>query len=208
MEIINWLCTPEGVLTMNYGPKGFCWDYDENGKTYFTEFGLTCNTDRTTMMPEEWGGSTFNDGAFQINNTTFSLTDVNPESGEQYDKEYWASYQSPEGLNEADKDWREFTGCTTVEEYMENTDYRVMIATTYSESSKSAELDVVWNQVAEAIVNYSWQAIYAESDEEFDSIVKEMRGRVRAYDPQEQCRAWCEGEAATINELQTPLRGN
>lgn len=206
MEIINWLCTPEGRLTTEYGPRGLCWDYDENNKTYFTDFGYTCVTDRTTMMPEEWGGATFNDGAFQINNTTWSLNDVNPETGEKYDKEFWASYQSAEGLNDADRDWRNFTGCTLVEDYMEKTDYVVDIATTYAESKRSAELDVIWNQVKTCIVEYSWKAIYASTEEEFDSLVQEMRGRVRSYDPMEQCRQWCEEEAARKNSLQAPLR--
>lgn len=206
MEIINWLCTPEGRLTTEYGPRGLCWDYDENNKTYFTDFGYTCVTDRTTMMPEEWGGATFNDGAFQINNTTWSLNDVNPETGEKYDKEFWASYQSAEGLNDADRDWREFTGCTLVEDYMEKTDYVVDIATTYAESKRSAELEVIWNQVKTCIVEYSWKAIYASTEEEFNSLVQEMRGRVRSYDPMEQCKQWCEEEAARKNSLQAPLR--
>lgn len=206
MEIINWLCTPEGRLTTEYGPRGLCWDYDENNKTYLTDFGYTCVTDRTTMMPEEWGGATFNDGAFQINNTTWSLNDVNPETGEKYDKEFWASYQSAEGLNDADRDWREFTGCTLVEDYMEKTDYVVDIATTYAESKRSAELEVIWNQVKTCIVEYSWKAIYASTEEEFNSLVQEMRGRVRSYDPMEQCKQWCEEEAARKNSLQAPLR--
>ncbi len=206
MEIINYLCTPEGRLTAEYGPRGLCWDYDENSKTYFTDFGKTCVTDRTTMMPEEWGGATFNDGAFQINNTTWSLNDVNPETGEKYDKEFWASYQSAEGLNDADKDWREFTGCTTVEEYMENTDYVVDIATTWAEGKRSAELDVIWNQVKECIVEYSWKAIYAETEADYDKFVKEMQGKVRMYDPQQQCKKWCEEDAARNDALQAPLR--
>ena len=206
MEIINYLCTPEGRLTSDYGPRGLCWDYDENNKTYFTDFGKTCDSDRTTMMPAEWGGATFNDGANQINNTTWSAADTNPETGEKYDKDFWASTQSPDGLNDADKDWREFTGCTTVEEYMESGNYRVDIATTYAENKKSAELDVIWNQVATCIKEYSWKAIYAETEADYDKYVKEMQGKVRMYDPQQQCKKWCEADAARKNELQAPLR--
>ncbi|MBQ8821527.1 MAG: hypothetical protein IJZ82_02695 [Lachnospiraceae bacterium] len=206
MEIINWLCTPEGRITMDYGPQGLCWDYNEDGRIAFTDFGKTCDSDRTTVMPEEWGGATFNDGAFQINNTTWSSNDTNPVTGEKYNKEFWASTQTPDGLNEADKDWRETTGCTTVEEYMESGNYKVDIATTFAEGSRSAELDVIWNQVKECIVQCSWQAIYCDTVEEFDAKVKEMQGKVRMYDPQQQCKKWCEEEAARKNELQAPLR--
>jgi len=37
MAIINWLSTPEGFLTMQWGPRGVTWDYDKKGKTYLTE---------------------------------------------------------------------------------------------------------------------------------------------------------------------------
>lgn len=208
MEIINWLCTPEGRITMDYGPQDLCWVYNDEGKIEFTEFGKTCDSDRTTVMPEEWGGATFNDGAFQINNTTWSANDTNPVTGEKYNKDFWASTQTPDGLNEADKDWREYTGCATVEAYMESGNYTVDIATTFAEGSRSAELDVIWNQVKECIVQYSWKAIYAETPEEYASIVKEMQGKVKMYDTQEQCRKWCEEEAARKNELQAPLRNN
>lgn len=207
MEIINWLCTPEGRITMDYGPKGVCWDYDENGKTYLTEFGLQCKEDRTTMMPEEWGGATFNDGAFQVNNTTWTANDINPESGEKYQYEFWASAQLPDGLCENDKDWREYTGCTTQEEYMEKTDYIVDIATTYAARKIDDQaLKTACEQVATCLKEYSWKAIYAESDEEFDAIVSEMRGKAKGYG-YDKCIEWYKEEAAIKNALQEPLRG-
>ena len=39
MAIINWLATPEGRMTLEYGPKDVCWYYDEDGNTCFTELG-------------------------------------------------------------------------------------------------------------------------------------------------------------------------
>lgn len=205
MEIINWLCTPEGRLTMDYGPKELCWDYDENGKTYFTDFGLTCKEDRTTLMPEEWGGATFNDGAFQVNNTTWTAADINPETGERYNSDYWASTQVPEGRCTAEVDWREYTGCQTVDEYMETCKYVIDIPTTYSESTREAELDATWQQVITCIKDYSWQAIYADTEEKFDALVNEMRGKAMSYGYQ-RCVTWSQNEAAMRNALQEPLR--
>lgn len=205
MEIINYLATPEGRLTTDYGPKGLCWDYDENNKTYFTDLGKLCDKDRTTMMPQEWGGATFNDGACQLNNTTWSTDDINPESGERYNKEYWQSYQEPEGLNEADRDWREFAGTSVIDEYLESGNYVVSVATTYSESTRSPELDSIWEQVATCFRDYTWKAMYADTEEEFAKIVSEMRGKAKSYG-YDQCLNWCENEAAIKNALQEPLR--
>lgn len=206
MEIINWLSTPEGVITMEYGPKGLCWDYDENGRTYMTDFGKTCVEDRQTLMPDEWGGATFNDGAFQPNNRTWSIADVNPESGEPYDKQYWLSYQVPEGRCDAERDWRAVTGSQTVQEYMDaRGKYLVDPPNNYSESKRDAELDQKWQQIATCLKDYSWRAIYAESEEEFNQIVSEMQARAKSYG-YDECIAWCEAEAARKNELQAPLR--
>lgn len=205
MEIINWLCTPEGRLTLDYGPKGLCWDYDENGKTYLTDFGKTCAEDRTTLMPEEWGGATFNDGSFQINNITWAAADTNPESGEPYDRAYWASEQVEGGRCAAEADWREKTGCVTINEYMENTDYFVDVPTSFSEGTKDDALKTKWEQVATCLKDYSWKAIYAETEEEYNKIVTEMRGKAMSYGYNE-CIKWCREEAARKNELQAPLR--
>ncbi len=202
MDIINWLCTPEGRTTLDYGPKGLTWDYDENNKCYFTELGKKAMADRTTMMPEEWGGATFNDGAFQINNITWSPTDVNPVSGEKYDKEFWSSTQSAEGRNAADQDWRDFTGCTTVEEYMEKTDYKVFVASTFSASKLSDELESIKEQIQTCVKDYSWKAIYAADEEEFNKIVSDMKNRARSYDPTQKVKAWAKSECDRKHVLQ------
>lgn len=205
MEIINWLCTPEGRLTIDYGPKGVCWDYDENGKTYFTEFGKTCFEDRTTLMPSEWGGATFNEGAFQVNNLTWSSADINPESGERYDQQYWASNLVPEGRCDAERDWREYTGYDTLEEYMDSCNYAVDVPTTFSFAERDPQLESTWVQVATCLKDYSWRAIYAETEEEFQAIVNEMRGRAKSYG-YDACTQWSIEQAAIKNALQEPLR--
>lgn len=205
MEIINWLCTPEARVTMDYGPKGLCWDYDENGRTYFTEFGKTCFEDRKTLMPEEWGGATFNEGAFQINNTTWTAADVNPESGERYDQQYWASTQVPDGRCDAERDWREFTGCMTVQEYMDTCNYSIDQPTPFVMETLDPQMQSVWDQVALCLVDYSWRAIYAETEEDFNAIVNEMRGKAKSYG-YDTCIKFCQEQAAIRNELQAPLR--
>lgn len=205
MEIINWLATPEGRLAMEYGPRGLCWDYDENSKTYLTDFGKTCIEDRTTMMPEEWGGSTFNEGAMQMNNTTWTLSDTNPETGEKYNRLFWASTQLPDGECEMDKDWRDKTGFVLVEDYLNSRPYRVSVFSSYSESKQDAELSSAFQQVGTCIKDGSWKAIYATSDEEFDRLVNEMRGKAMSYN-YARCIEWCYNEAAIKNALQEPNR--
>ncbi len=207
MAIINYLCTPEGYLTYWYGPKGLCWDYDESGNTILTEFGETCYKDKKgTVMPDEWGGGYFNDGTFQANNTTWSLDASNPDStADSYNCENWIS-RRVDTEYEMLKDWRDMMGCYNSQEYMDSVNHKVALATSYTESKRSDDLELIWNQVKTCIVNYSWQAIYAETDEDYEAIVAEMRKKRDEYDPNGECLQWCYDEAAKRCALEDEVR--
>jgi multiple sugar transport system substrate-binding protein/putative aldouronate transport system substrate-binding protein len=195
MEIINYLCTPEGRMTMEYGPQGVCWDYDSDGKTYFTELGAKCSADQETSMTDAGYQGTFHDGALQINNTTWALDAVNPDSnGETYNYKTWASNQT-EAVCDIDQDWRDYTGCNTTNEYMASGNYRISPASTYVKSTIDEEFKTKWTQTTNCITTYSWNAIYAESDEEYDQIVAEMIEQANSYYYQD-CLDWSLSEAA------------
>lgn len=181
MAIINWLSTPEGRMTTEYGPKDTCWYYDENGNTCFTDLGLACKTDITTDMSEAGYTGTFDDGSFKMNNTTWALDAENPDSnGETYNYLNWKSYNETV-TSDIKTAWQKWSGYDTADEYTYAQDYILAPGTTYSAGAHSDELQVTWDQVATCIKNYSWQAIYAKSDKEFDSIVAEMTKQAKAY---------------------------
>ncbi|MGN0675757.1 MAG: hypothetical protein ACI4KG_08380 [Oscillospiraceae bacterium] len=207
MAIINYLATPEGYMTYNYGPKDLCWYYDEEGNSCLTDLGEQAQADRKgTMMPDEWGGGTFNDGTFQANNTTWSKDASNPDSnGETYNYINWKSRRTNETYDIL-QDWRDKYGQYTFQDYMNTTNFKVALGTSYTESKRSDELKIIWEQVAECLVNYSWQAIYASSDEEYDRIVAEMIKKCGEYDPNGECLAWCENEASIRCALEDQVR--
>lgn len=182
MAIIDWFCTPEGTMTMAWGPQGTVWDYDEDGRPFLTEFGLEVRSDETTEMIDGYTG-TYIDGSSQINNTTWSYASENPDAsnGDPYEYSLWETYKE-RPVSDIEEDWREFTDSLDVNEYLEDNDHlAISVGTTYSGSSTDAELTTIWNQVTEAVKTYSWQAIYAESDEEFEEIVDEMRDQCYEY---------------------------
>ena len=173
LEIINWLATPEGSMYMWYGPQGVTWDYDENGLTYFTELGKKTNADSTYSMEgvqwtSPWTGKTYtftgtyNDGNVQINNVTLSMDMENPDAanGETFNKITWES-EITATTYDIQQDWREHTGFTSADQYMNAGKYTVMPEINYSESNREGSLKLVWDQVADAVRTYSWRAIYA-----------------------------------------------
>ena len=209
MAIINYLSTPEGYMTYWWGPKDLCWYYDEDGLTHFTELGETAYKDRKgTIMPDEWGGGSFNDGTFQANNTTWSKDAPNPDSnGETYNCENWAS-RLVDTKYAIFQDWRDYSGQFTPQMYMDSVNHKVSLGTSYTETKKSDDLKIIWEQVAKCIVSYSWQAVYASSDEEYDRIVAEMTQKCKDYDPDGVCLEWCENEAAIRHALEEEARKN
>ena len=207
MAILNYLATPEGYLTYWYGPKDVCWYYDDDGNTCFTELGELAYKDRKgTMMPSEWGGASFNEGTFQANNNTWTRDAKNPESAnDTYNCENWISRRA--NLNyDILNDWREFNNAYNAQEYMNNRDYKVLLGTSFSISPQSDELKVIWKQVTKCVTTYSWQAIYAKSDDEYDKIVAEMIQKCNEYDPTGECKAYSLGEAERRKGLDDAVR--
>lgn len=203
MEIINYLATPEGRMTMEYGPKGYTWDYDDQKHAYLTDVGMKCQKDKNTTMGGGYKGS-YHDGELQINNVTWSLDASNPDSdGETYNKESWASYNATPS-SDIEKDWRDKTGCTTINEYMEKDKYTVAPGTSFSKETQDTTLKTTWNQVTTEIKNSSWKAIYAKSDKKFDSVVASMKKSAKKYG-YDKCVEWSRNQASRRKALEDAI---
>ena len=216
MAIMDFLSTPEGSMTMWYGPRGLTWDYNEDGGMYFTELGKKTSTDsKYDMNGIVWTSpytgkqytlsGTMNDGFLQINNQTLTRDMVNPDGklGEPFNKDYWVSEQTA-ATYEIQEDWRAWAAAnvasdTTIslaDQYFEAIHkYTVMPDLPYAEDPKSDELKVKWDQCAKAITTNSWRAIFAKADGEFNMHLMNMRNQCKAYGYAE-CDAWVRGEAA------------
>jgi len=179
MAIINWLSTPEGTITAVYGPKGVTWDYDKNGKPYFTDLGKLTSIDPNQPMSAPYTG-TFKEGLCQINNTTWGLDAINPESKEPYNFHKWSSVLTA-SKTPIEQSWRTWAKASTPDEYLGNRKFILSPGTMFTEEPIPTDLKVKWNQVADSIKNNSWKAIYAKTDAEFTKIVDQMTKDVNSY---------------------------
>lgn len=203
MELINYFSTPEGRMTMQYGPQGYTWDYDEDGNTVFTEHGKKCIADQNTTMGGGYKGS-FHDGALQINNTTWSIDAENPDSnGDTYNSTYWKK-NIEDAQSDIEQDWRDKTGVKTINDYFEKGKYTVSPGTSFSLGSKDDTLKTTWGQVTTCIKTESWNAIYAKSDKEFDKIVARMIKSANAYG-YDKCKAWSIEQSTIRKSLEDQL---
>lgn len=211
MQVINYFATPTGNLEQQYGPKGLCWDYDENGKTYFTELGAKTHLDNETEMVTDkdeyqvYCGDSFKNGQQQLNNIIWALDAVNPESGERFNYKYWESESAPPADGSLEATWRKNNNAISTDDFMDQRgNYVISQKYSYSEGSKSAELKVVWKQVTESITTWSWRAIEAESDEDFEAAINSMIKEAKSYDngtAYDQCVEWSENEARILTEI-------
>ncbi len=202
MEILNYFCTPEGFMTMTYGPKDECWYYDEEGYTHFTELGEACKKDLKTPMEGHEG--TYQDGQMQMAVSTWAVDSLNPDSnGETYNSDNWKSNQE-EAKYDIQKDWQNHTGAKEINEYFEMGNFTVSPGTSYAASTKSDDLKTVWKQVTDCIKNESWNALYAKSDAEFDKCVAKMRKETAGYG-YDKCLEWSQQEAEKRKALEDAL---
>lgn len=96
MELINWMADPDNQITLQYGPKGLCWDVDEEGYYYLTEWGLNAFYNRDDVqVPEEYGGGYFGSGYSNVIGMVWHEDAVNPNSkhGESFNHETWKLMQ-------------------------------------------------------------------------------------------------------------------
>lgn len=211
MQVINWFATPTGMLEQQYGPQGLCWYYDENGKTCFTDLGRTASADQNTELVSDnpdyqiYCGDSFKNGMQQLNNLVWSLDAINPDSGETFNKKGWASEKAPLADGNIELVWRENNNSNSMDEYLDSRGKFVISQKySYAEGKKDADLKVVWEQVTKSITTWSWKAIEADTEEEFENAINEMLKEAKSYNNGEgynQCIEWSENEAAILTDI-------
>lgn len=135
----------------------------------------------------------FKDGISNLH-VTWQVDARNLDSnGETYNCKNWESMKSND-VTEIEKDWRTHTGSDSADNYLASRKYKLSVGTMYAATPMSDELVVTWNQVSECVKTYSWKAISASSDEEFNTIITDMIQDAKNYGLDE-CNAYQINEA-------------
>ena len=186
LEIIDWLCSEEGMIEQNYGPKGLCWDYNADGVPEMTDFGWTCQEDKqNTEMPAEYGGGTFQDGESKINHETVKTEQMIPGKTYSYNYKGWPCY-AEHYATELSKAWSEeyADGATSgVDLYRQKNQVSLQlpVAMAYAKASLSEEGQQKRAQFAPVMKEYSWKCANSASDEEFEQNWIYMVDTSKAY---------------------------
>ncbi len=179
-DFIDWLYSPEGVRLNGQtsgaaGIEGLTWERGEDGLPQLTEYGKKALPDNDVEVPEEYGGGSWKDGGSKLNFKTVNTRDIDPDTGETYAWESWSTTLSNE-INPLAVDWQEYMGASSSMEYLKENDMiTVSAGTAYSIPLANADITTIREQCKSAIVGASWEMIFAESDEEFEEMLAEMK---------------------------------
>lgn len=201
MAVLDWLCTPQGRLTQEYGPKGVGWDYDLEKNTCLIDLPVdAAGEDR--VMPESSGYTgTWSQGIPQFNNTTWTIHTVNPESdGQTYSTATWPNVMGAD-VSAVEQRWRDANQAESAREYLSEFRYSIAKPHTYTASSKSGRLGEIWGKVTQIIRDGSWDCIFAQTEEAFERVFADMCQQAEAAG-YEECVQWCEKEAALRKALE------
>jgi putative aldouronate transport system substrate-binding protein len=212
VDFIDWLYSPEGIQASTSqtagtcGPEGLTWEM-KDGKPVLTDFGVKAFVDIEDGLnvPDEWGGGSWKDGVSQLNIKTVGIVDVDPETGVCYNYQRWDDYQSRISTK-LTEDWAaQHDGVKSAIQYMSDNDLLLVLAgTNYATPEYDTDISTIKEQCKQSIVAYSWQMVFANSDDEFNSLFKEMKDTVNglgfdqvlAVDKQN-----CQDKIAAIKEV-------
>lgn len=186
LEIIEWLCTEEGIISWVYGPQGLTWDYGEDGVPYVTEFGWECleNGDGTTM-PAEYGGGTYSDGGMRFDLSTLMLEQIIPGKTYSFSYKGWPCYEERYSTNLSEAWSKNYAdgAKTTVELYKEKLDVVLVSPEAFSWTYPTMSDDALSNRAlfAPVMKEGSWKCVYAETDEEFEQLWSNMVATCKSY---------------------------
>ncbi|MCR5743231.1 MAG: extracellular solute-binding protein [Lachnospiraceae bacterium] len=198
MEILNWLATPEGTLTIIYGPRGICWDVDADGKLYLTDTGRACRNDMNTEITYNGVTYPFREGLLMINNNIWKYSslipsdtlDLNLAAGNTFYCESWDNEQGAASCD-LEESWRTYSGCKNSEEFILKNDNTVYIP--YSGYIAVPDSDVLaskYETVGMIIADGSWECVYADSEKKFEKLFDKMTADAYAAGLQE-CYEYC-----------------
>ncbi|MDO5423664.1 MAG: extracellular solute-binding protein [Eubacteriales bacterium] len=176
-EFLNWLYDPEVEAYLYNGPEGVTWEYDANGEPYVTEEGWEIiNNKSEDLMPEEVGGGCFQDSVDLLNAIGLQASAV-MEDGYTISYRYWPSTQESD-TTLLQQEVGEMMGTDTIAEYLYQND---MVAKSTMAVNMmpvvSDELKSKAEAIGEIVRDISWRMVYAEDEEEFDSLWKSMQAQ-------------------------------
>lgn len=180
MEYLDWLASPEGLTIQHAGTEGLIYTVGEDGKYTLTEDGFNRFTTEI-MVPEDQGGGNWTDGNNQVNQWIVASIEINPETGETFVPDQWAS-TIEKNNTKTTKEWRELYGATNEVEYMQNIGMMNPVpSVNFALAIDTTDIGLIRSQCKSIVCDTSWKAIFAADDAAFDKLWDDMCTQLEGF---------------------------
>ncbi len=163
MKVVNLLFDYETAMVEQNGPKGICWDVDENGNPYVTEEGYQWYTD-SEKMGKGKGNNVFR---------AFTAESVNEDMGCVMNNSYWDKPDYAPADTKLVQEWKEDFGIGDMLQ-LQYQRGNVIVRPFVPNPTFTDEMEQISARVGDVIKTNSWKMVFAKDQAEFDALYKEM----------------------------------
>jgi putative aldouronate transport system substrate-binding protein len=178
MEFLNWYASPEGLVFQHDGIEGL--NYTVNADGTFSPYLDNALMDNLPV-PAEYGGGGYQDGNNAINQWLCASICTNPNTGETYDTKYWASYIA-KNMTQMKQDWITTFDANNAVDWMKKNG-KLLASPNVSATlvDDTNDISVLRSEINEVLCKYTWQAIFVETDDEFETLWDKMTTEMDGY---------------------------
>jgi len=182
IAFLDWMASSEGNMTVVNGPRGLTWDI-VNGEPVMTDFGLAAGVHTTVLrsepVPAEWGGGTFDLGAWMGNMTVvlrYRGREIKPGYGFSYDPRFWPSLAAGGAAPQLESDWQARFNALNQPDFLRNNNMLMINPVVeFVHPSDTSRIEHMRADVRMVIQPNSWRMVFASSEEEFYRIWEETK---------------------------------
>ena len=185
LEFLDWYASPEGMTFQHVGIEGLNYTVNEDGTfTVLHDDALSANL----PVPEEYVGEDgvvgYSDGNNAINQWIGASICVNPLTNERFPTKFWASYKAQEKEEDKTKaEWQEHFGAENAVDYMlKNGMLEPSPNVGFAAPKDEGEIKSLRPEINGKLCEYTWKAIFAKDDAEFEALWDEMIEELDGFD--------------------------
>ena len=182
MMVLDWMSSPEGLLSIHAGIKGYTYEDAEDGNGYVRtpegEYALMDNS----PVPEEFGGGFYADGMIQINQWMVAGIATNPLNGTSYVASLWPA-EVEKAKTTTTRAWSErFDAENSVDYLLKNNKMTVVPFVNLNLAPDSTDIALIRSNTGTLVCDASWKMIFAKDQAEFDAIWNELKEDLAGFD--------------------------
>ncbi|MFV0400801.1 MAG: hypothetical protein ACK5LX_09330 [Oscillospiraceae bacterium] len=169
LAFMDYMYSYDGLWKMRNGEQAVYWDNDDAGEPYVTELGW----DMELNNKEFPNGGKINDGLSIINSYGLHERSIHPIYGGQINREDWIKKDFAPQDTALKKDWKETMGAADDLDYL--TQHNLYVEPDFAPMDPPTDdIEQINARIADVVKTYSWQIVFSNSQEEFDSLWAEM----------------------------------